>query len=299
MAKGILVGEAEYYGDETKYTGEVGASTNRYIIEDCYDFIAFKEVYSDSNTYGVLVNDIDFNDHDTYANGFTSTINNYAHNLDGDGHTIMNINALGLNSALLIFNTIKNCTLANLTCVSCTGSVFEAQTMVNCHFGIYLSNSVYPIYQQQMSTGYMFEECTFDIVGFLSDGGYISLYECVKCHYKFNLTMNHYVVFDEGNYVTFSSSYITGKIKNTYVGAHEIMTHYCGAIQAYMAMEYEAPNADTISPPVGDSCFMDVEVFGHELVADDSSFALLTTEEAMTSDVLTSIGFVAIPTKRE
>ena len=72
---GTMVDAATYFEDTTTYTGLKGSETNPYCVEDCFDFLAMKDIFIEdnvesTNTYCMLVKDIDFNDHPTYRYGF-------------------------------------------------------------------------------------------------------------------------------------------------------------------------------------------------------------------------------------
>ena len=162
---GVLKDEATYFGDNEKYTGDSGSSTNMWVIEDTYDFIAAASLQYDNGAYMRLVNDIDFNEHSTYKMGFNNKSfgAGYKRCLYGDGHKIKNIVELN-GSGVFCFYYMENCDFVNLVQINCTAFPISLYGSGNngtakyCNFGMYLSNSPFT------PDGYC-KGCTFNVKG--------------------------------------------------------------------------------------------------------------------------------------
>lgn len=315
---GVLKDEATYYEDSEKYTGDSGSSTNKYVIEDCYDFISLMSSANEKK-HARLVNDIDMNEHSTYKRGFInkSAFNNKSVYLYGDGHKIKNIVCMSC-SIVFFFYYMENCDFVNLVSVSSafpievgysSGSNYS-NTVRGCNFGIYLNNS------QFNPWGY-FQDCTFNIKGKLRDGcsvvdlsnfGYFQ-----QSHINVDVQINTSILFkhtsDSGHSDRFVNSYITGKVINKYDGGVKWCTwvtnnsyQYFEPTNSYFAFEYEQVTPQNFEISTFHSCFVDGELFSKNgctvtFKAFDTTYsgAILTTAQAQDVDYLNSIGFACIP----
>lgn len=68
MSKGMMWSMFDLTKD-SKYTGAGGSETNPWAVEDVYDFCAIVDDSDKDTTYYQLVNNIEFNNHETYKNG--------------------------------------------------------------------------------------------------------------------------------------------------------------------------------------------------------------------------------------
>lgn len=161
---------AEYYSNPTKYSGAAGTDTNPYCIETLEDLFR-----SDATAYTyMLVNDLDFNNHEEYRKGFntdttifecgTSTLN--GQDDTGTIHHIRNIVILGGTIKLIAVAALQNIyidNIINLGAGNNTG-VISASTYSSCIFGIYLSNCAFGDIIG-LSSKFNITDCTFNISG--------------------------------------------------------------------------------------------------------------------------------------
>lgn len=316
---GVLKDEATYYEDSEKYSGNSGSNTNKYVIEDSYDFISVMSS-GNSETHARLVNDIDMNEHSTYKRGFIdkSLFNNRSVRLYGDGHKIKNIVVISCSTVVFLFYYIENCNFINLVSVSSTfpievswssNSSTYSKTVRGCNFGIYLNNS-------EFNPRGWFQDCTFNIKGQLRDGCSVvdlsNLGYFQQSHINVDVQINTVTLFkhtsDNSGYSDrFVNSYITGKIINKYNGAVKWCTwatngyQYFEPTNSYFAFEYEQVTPQEFEITTFHSCFVDGELFSKngctvtfDACSSSYSGAVLTTAQAQDADYLNSIGFACV-----
>ena len=194
-----------------------GTQIDPYLVEDVYDFLAIDSAYH--NPYYKLVNDIDFNDHETYKYGISTTLFSGETYVDGDGHEIRNMILTGTDSKI-IAKEIRNVSFSNIILNTIQkGAVgqIKASTFNNCRFGYYSSNSnLACIFSIGFGT---FNDCTFNIAG----STYIhTMMNCTfnRCHIHFNNFIHtsnaSFIISCDENVssskVVFNNTYITGEI---------------------------------------------------------------------------------------
>lgn len=326
MANGILVDEATYFNDNETYTGDSGSETNRYVIEDVYDFLAIGTNKTYKNYR--LINNIDMRDHSIYKTGFNNTamIKDAYGSFDGDGHEIRNIvlnNYTGSdvqNVAFMNFSTIANVDFKNLVIMDCSatcslifcgasGNTVSGQKgLVNCNFGIFVANSIgkaLPLYNDDVN------DCCFNIEGKLTNDSPIILSQRMKrTHINLDLNMNYNKVFKINGSGTASSIYITGKIKNLTTLSYdkystsEAILNTGSLTNSYIAVEYDGPVNENISQTISinGTGFIDKELWcknGFNKLANvtnsTTSLNTITTAQAQDADYLNSIGFAVVP----
>jgi len=312
MANGVLVDEATYFNDNETYTGDSGSETNRYVIEDVYDFVAI----GTTTTYKHyrLVNDIDMRDHPVYKNGFDKAkmVHDAYGTFDGDGHLIKNIvlnNYTGSNIsnvAFMYFGDICNVDFINLVMINCDancplicawGGGDGLGRLRNCNFGIYVANcsgKSFPFTSSQT------EDCCFNIKGRVTDSLYFSV-NIKRTHLNLDIIESHSYALNGSNTITFTNCYITGKIKNSGTIGTNNGIFVPKFSNSYIAVEYE-----------GDSHYSGIKITGtgfidKELWCKNGFTGLsespgsgyvtpITTAQAQDADYLNSIGFAVIPT---
>jgi hypothetical protein len=320
MANGTLKDEATYFNDKTKYTGNSGSYTNMWVIEDVYDFV---KVVDDTGGCARIVNDIDFNDHSTYKRGISNK-SLYGPSLRtteiyGDGHKIYNMVCIGTTKIWIYY--IENCDFVNMCLVDTSqfpirlmwqsnSMEYEDGTMLNCDFGIVLSNSSLGFRSYGRTT---ISDCTFNVKGktgadYLIDGCQCD-FQC--CHFNFDVSIafngNGNSVFESSGQTassmgTYTNCYFTGRISasrvyNMYFSFYNSFTNcYFGLEWVGVGYSYNTYSYDKFS-----GCFVDKELFNKN--GDNwqsiSGVSELTTQQALDSDYLNSIGYLVIRVKRE
>lgn len=310
---GVLKSQAEYYNDSVTYTGNAGSTTNMYVIEDVYDLCAAKI----QSSYYELVNDIDFNDHDTYKYGvdsliFGNTKSSYVCYLYGNNHKIRNL-IIKNSSALAIFGgIISDIIFENLIVIDSTGGHlfynYYSNTIKNVRIGGYLFNSASSVILSGNNTS--FADCSFNLKGLTTDG--INLYGSglnaisrtyTRCHINCDITTT-YADCMYLNFAILQDSYITGVIKqigdllyddtnktNRYIFAGTLQNSYV-AVKA--TCETEEFTGYIVSLTANAVSFMDKKLVPIvEETAIDNWF-YLTTEQATDPEYLLSINFPVV-----
>lgn len=264
------------------YSGTAGSETNPWVIEDTYDFVASKNKISSGSLYLILVNDIDFNDNETYKVGF----NNYPSNIlysassctiDGKNHTIRNL--ILNNSCLFVggssyLKILKNINFVNLILLN-KGRIFSSASSsfscYNCNFGIYLVNT-----HVEDFFGANFENCSLNFKGTTSldnnsalsnSGGYKTLINTAhnsikRCTINFsNLklrkppTWERIYILSSGNNQKMEFSNIIGTIQCinfTSDGIAIKKNSGTSVIQSYISIKFRQPDG-TFIPDVFNS----------------------------------------------
>lgn len=285
-----------------------GTQIDPYLVEDVYDFLAIDSAYH--NPYYKLVNDIDFNDHETYKYGISTTLFSGETYVDGDGHEVRNMILNGTSSKITA-NEFKNISFANIILNTIQkGAVgqIKASTFNNCRFGYYSSNSnLACIFSIGFGT---FNDCTFNIAG----STYIhTMMNCTfnRCHIHFNnfihtSNASSIISCDENvssSKVVFNNTYITGEIdvKN---GPYTTYIFYGDANKVTLNNSYFAckitTNYDYIrimsnTANMTSTCFADKTLISKVKTNNVYGWYLLTTEQCKNNTYLQSIGFQAFP----
>lgn len=283
-----------------------GTQIDPYLVEDVYDFLAIDSQYH--NPYYKLVNDIDFNDHETYKYGISTTLFSGETYVDGDGHEIRNMILTGTDSKI-IAKEIRNVSFSNIILNTIQkGAVgqIKASTFNNCQFGYYSSNSnLACIFSIGFGT---FNDCTFNIGG----STYIhTMMNCTfnRCHIHFNnfihtSNASSIISCDENSSsskVVFNNTYITGEIdvKN---GRYTTYIFYGDTSKVTLNNSYFAckitTNYDYISimsntAKMSSTCFADKTLISKVKTDYTYGWYLLTTEQCKNNAYLQSIGFQA------
>lgn len=306
MANGILVDEATYFNDSETYTGDSGSETNKWVIEDVFDFVeGMKSKDGTNNTYSFrLVNDIDMRNHPTYKTGFSNkNIANFEFGtFEGDGHSIKNLVLNNCGSSCFSFNIIQNTDFVNLVMIGCTYNpiVTEASSgyLQNCNFGIYVSNCKYtPLYNRKVY------DCCFNIKGVLTNGLELDGNPVVRrTHVNLDVTMDSAQVIGGSSSYTLENCYFTGKIKNK--TSIDKVSGICSTkfANSYMAVEYDGGSSYNGIKITGTG-FIDKELWcknGFGGLADNPSSGYvtpITTAQAQDANYLNSIGFAVVSTE--
>ena len=210
---GILKTQAQYYNDTSTYTGEGGTETNKAVIEDVYDLVAWVNITTNQpetfaitthKQYAVIVNDINFNEHETMKFGVTTAFldmyfNGSGGDLDGLRHSILNCvvntNSPTASTGIIARGTIHNTNFKNLVVIgarSNTQPVFNKITLNRCNFSIYMSTTGFrSVFGQGASgagNGSVFNDCTFNVTGSVTENViFYSLYLTAnRCLFAFS-----------------------------------------------------------------------------------------------------------------
>lgn len=311
MANGILKDEATYFNDSSKYIGNSGTETNKWVIEDTYDFEQLGKTGSSSTRNAILVKNIDFRDHEIYKYGFhdISASNHFieasASILDGNGYSIRNAMISNGSEAWIHFSKIKNVDFVNFITISCSGRDIATDYLENCNFGIFTSDSYYT----PLRTPYI-ENCSFNIKGSLGDS--IRLWgnkgNIKRTHINLEITINSSAFIssssDRNYWSTLENSYITGKVKNTDMLNTYSARDWCQmeCVHSYIAVAYTGTSYSGDKREISGTGFIDKELWGQSWLTSHTSISdgyLLTITTAQAQDVnyLNSIGFVVVATE--
>lgn len=240
---GVLKTQAQYYNDPVTYTGEGGTATNKAVIEDIYDLCAWHYVMSmqpdvyavtQHKQYAVMVNDVNFNDHETMKFGITDDTlldMNFGGNggeLDGAGHSIFNMvvnssTPTTSTNGIVSRGTVRNVNFKNVVLLDNRNKnypIFKGLTMSLCNVSAYISVDRFT---NLMNSTMTITDCTFNVSGVVSDyrliGGDISSYnmQANRCRFNFsNLivtnTTTGNILLNTGRTSIFSSCAFTGLI---------------------------------------------------------------------------------------
>lgn len=285
-----------------------GTQIDPYLVEDVYDFLAIDSAYH--NPYYKLVNDIDFNDHETYKYGISTTLFSGETYVDGDGHEVRNMIFSGTSSKITA-KEFKNISFSNIILNTIQkGAVgqIKASTFNSCRFGYYSSNSnLACIFSIGFGT---FNDCTFNIAG----STYIhTMMNCTfnRCHIHFNNFIHtsnaSFIISCDENVssskVVFNNTYITGEIdvKN---GPYTNYIFYGETSKVTLNNSYFAckttTNYDHIyimsnTANMTSTCFADKTLISKVKTDNTYNWKLLTTEQCKNNTYLQSIGFQAFP----
>lgn len=276
---GILKSQAEYYWDSDKYTGDAGTSTNKWVIEDVFDFVASNTCPEEQ--YFEMVNDIDFNDHPTYKFGIEESIFGASDGsnqtsgsttyfvrsphmlLEGNGHKIRNA-ILKTKGLLISAYTIQNIVFENLILMNTTennmSSVFllgvygGAPTINNVKIGCYLFDSKPDPLFGRGSENCSFNNCTINIKGKVYGGNFYigqnrTKRKLNKCHINLDLKVLNYNSTLGRFYYEMVDSYITGRVIQDISGADTAVREltFPNLMQnSFIAVNVDFPNGGTL-----------------------------------------------------
>lgn len=305
MANGILKDEATYFNDSETYTGDSGSETNKWVIEDVYDFVEGTLTLSGDSQLR-LVNDIDFREHPIYKTGFynSQVVFNFPNGLlDGDEHTIKNVvlNNYESSDVFMPIKILKNTNFVNLIMNNCTkntviGSSTTGAQMLNCNFGIYASNcsgNALPLYASGI------EDCCFNIKGTLTTS--INVKAMKRTHVNLDeLIISGSKVFYNAVAETATNCYFTGKLKNLTALTTNNSISSIRFSNSYIAIEYDG-NSDYSGYYISGTGFIDKELWckngftGLNENPGTGKVVPVTTAQAQDADYLNSIGFAVVP----
>ena len=283
-----------------------GTQIDPYLVEDVYDFLAIDSAYH--NPYYKLVNDIDFNDHETYKYGISTTLFSGETYVDGDGHEVRNMILSGTSSKITA-KEFKNISFSNIILNTIQkGAVgqIKASTFNNCRFGYYSSNSNLACI---FSIGFgAFNDCTFNIAG----STYIhTMMNCTfnRCHIHFNNFIHtsnaSFIISCDENVssskVVFNNTYITGEIdvKNgpytnyIFYGETSKVTLNNSYVACKITTNYDYIRIMSNTANMTSTCFADKTLISKVKTDNTYRWYLLTTEQCKNSAYLQSIGFQA------
>lgn len=313
MANGVLITQAEFYEDSEKYTGDAGSATNMYVIQDVYDLCAA----TIQSCHYELVDNIDFNDHDTYRYGVSNLIfgvtGSYICSLHGNNYKIRNLIIKNSSESRGIFSgTISDVIFENLVVINSTTAhlfySFRAGMIVsNVRIGGYLFNSASSVVLYGANIN--FTDCSFNLKGLTTDGiygnttGAASSRTFTRCHINCDITTTstECINFD---YCDVYDSYITGRIKQIGTGfANGTRNKFIGNgsyYNSYFAVEATCDTDgftgyDTPYLIAGTVCFMDKDLVPDIETGVVSNFYYLTEEQAKDPEYLLSINFPVVP----
>lgn len=296
MANGTMISEGDYFNDDKKRAYSAGTLENMWVVEDCYDFIA---MLHNKNAYHRLVNDIDFNKHDTYKRGFVGSLSFSSYNsLYGDNHTIKNMVVVSQKYQPIRFQKIVDCNFANIVAIDCAWNPIGAINAERCDFGMKLINSWFD-FCYGLNDYLTANDCTFNVKGILTGFKFDKII-AKQCHFNLDVTINKNYLFTAGapsNADRFVGCYVTGRIKNLYDGTVTWKTDNFNPTNSYFAFEYEQPSTEAIDATTayGANNFIDGELFsknGVTITSNTDSFKILTTEQSKSVEYLDSIGFI-------
>ena len=285
-----------------------GIQIDPYLVEDVYDFLAIDSAYH--NPYYKLVNDIDFNDHETHKYGISTTLFSGETYVDGDGHEVRNMILSGT-SAKITAKEFKNISFSNIILNTIQkGAVgqIKASTFNNCRFGYYSSNSnLACIFSIGFGT---FNDCTFNIAG---STNIHTMMNCTfnRCHIHFNnFIHNNYASYvfgcDENvssSKVVFNNTYITGAIdvkngnytSNIFYGEANKVTLNNSYVACKITTNYDHIYIMSNTANMTSTCFADKTLISKVKTDYTYGWKLLTTEQCKNNAYLQSIGFQAFP----
>ena len=280
-----------------------GTVSDPYLVADVYDFCSM------NSGYYKLINDIDFNDHNTYKYGVTRQIiggNGFAIYLDGDGHEVRNI-VCSNNNRKFCFNngSVSNTNFANIIVSGISSSsgirtqIF-ADNFTNCNFGYYMSKSAFAsIFGDNSDYKTSFVDCTFNIAGSVTYTYYYANFN--MCHINFkNLNVTGSSLFDSSyTSTTFSNTYITGSINTSSLMYlfNEKASAYPTIRNSYLAVATDYSGLGWVdNNGYGKfSLFCIDKTLMPHMGTSKSGVYLLTSEQFKDNNYLNSIGFLAIP----
>ena len=283
-----------------------GTQIDPYLVEDVYDFLAIDSAYH--NPYYKLVNDIDFNDHETYKYGISTTLFSGETYVDGDGHEVRNMILSGTSSKITA-KEFKNISFSNIILNTIQkGAVgqIKASTFNSCQFGYYSSNSnLACIFSIGFGT---FNDCTFNIAG---STHIHTMMNCTfnRCHIHFNnfihtSNASSIISCDENvssSKVVFNNTYITGEIdvKNgpytnyIFYGETSKVTLNNSYVACKITTNYDYIRIMSNTANMTSTCFADKTLISKVKTDNTYRWYLLTTEQCKNNTYLQSIGFQA------
>ena len=317
MANGNIKCQSEYYSDPTTYPGSPGTSTNKAVIEDVFDLVAWPNIidrdsrYDHHRNYGVLINDINFNDHPTYKYGVSGymlslSFRGWYGQLDGDGHSICNMIVRGCSDYIVggySSGVINNVKFKNTIAINQSVGIFTVSTFTNCDFAIFCSNS---------NPGHLingtFTNCTFLLKGlcpsyvlrFVNGGSF------TRCQFNLDMT-NTSSGYDPGfqvggadknTRVNFTDCAIVGSTKFTTASSLNVFLTGINMSNSYIALtvpnriNYIGNNSDGVY--ANSCCFIDKDLLSNTPQSFPPNFYAITTEQAQSATYLNSIGFITV-----
>ena len=305
-----------------------GTETDPYIIEDVYDFCTITS--SDTETYYELKNNIDFNNHDKWKNGFNEVFVVNAPNaiINGNSKKIRNIvlHTLPYNNPVFYLNKIQNAFLENVVLNNIDSERGESRNQgifacnfQLCSFSIDIINSqpcaIHSRNVYGISSMHKFEDCTFNIYGTTDSQSGINFHcmEMVRCHINFSDLISNGSGYNNHNVglllssdsTVYNSVYFTGSIK--YNGNRKAcigLSHYGTFDNCYFAVNVSVgdditksiKHATQFSPSISSLCFFVKDLIGDGTFNGSDFNMLINILDSQAKDIsyLKSIGFPTI-----
>lgn len=308
MANGVIKCQSEYYNDPVTYTGDPGSATNKAVIEDVYDLVAWSNVidqngaYDRHYNYGIIINDINFNDHSTYKYGIPADVyaildcsfRGWGGELDGGGHTIYNMVVKQHNSSVIV-GTYKNIKFKNVIAINQSYKIFSG-TFTNCDMAVFCSNSK----PGDLVSG-SFTNSTFLFKGLCST----SLFKLsasttfLRCEINFDIQISNPTGWqiggpDRDTRITLDNTAIIGRVTgnsypNVYLTGVNLTNSYI-ALNTNITFSYTGDNSDGV---YATSCsFIDKTIMANVPESPPANLYYLTTEQAQSPSYLLNIGFI-------
>ena len=236
---GVLKTQAQYYNDTTIYTGEGGTATNKAVIEDIYDLLAWVDIMTNQaetfaitqhKQYAVMVADVDFNNHPTMKFGITTSFldmyfnGNYG-DLDGQEHIIRNAvfngNSPAVTTGIISRGTLNNVNFKNMVVIDAradTKPVIDNITLNRCNFSVYMNTTGFgSVFGKTTST---YNDSTFNIMGAITESSIFSHGQLIsnRCLYNFsnlNILSTTTVKFCSNTGTIFNNCGFTGLISQS------------------------------------------------------------------------------------
>lgn len=242
---GVLKTQAEYYNDPVTYTGEGGTITNKAVIEDIYDLIAWTNIMTNQpetyaitqhKQYAIMVHDVDFNNHEEMKFGITTPFldmdfNGNGGDLQGQGYSIrnavLNTNSPTPSTGIISRGTINDVNFKNLVVIgarSSTQPVLNKITLNRCNFSIYISTtgfrSVFGIGASGTGNNSIYNDCTFNVTGSVSEsaifsGHYLTANRCLFYFSDLHILNTTTNVLIQGTNTFFNNCGFVGLISQT------------------------------------------------------------------------------------
>lgn len=323
---GVLKTQAQYYNDPVTYTGEGGTETNKAVIEDIYDLCAWHYVMSmqpdiyavtQHKQYAVMVNDVNFNNHDTMSFGITDDTlldMNFGGNggeLDGAGHSIFNMvidanTPKASSNGIVSRGTIRNVNFKNIVLLDSSRTkgypIFKGLTMRFCNISAYISAKIFTVL---ISNTIDASDCTFNIGGAVADyrliGGDTSSYnlQANRCLFNFsNLVVNHgtgNILLNTGRTSTFSSCAFTGLIYQKNVSTSTVFSSavHNNCYFAIMTGITEYTNLFSYPTYFSGMTMVDIDLLTGTY-ADGTNYMCVHTVNLKNKDFLQQNGFITL-----
>lgn len=317
MANGNMKSQSQYYGD-SKYTGVVGSPTNMYVIEDIYDFLNLRS--NNSLVYYDLVNDLDFNSHESLRLGITGPIHTTSLNLNAhiyaNGHKIKNIYAKATNGGFKLSQIslhFYDAIFTNFIIRDFSDNAYlldGGQTFNRCKIGFYLVNTrvcrVLSDHANDPAARVKFTDCVVTLKGVLNVGVPLTgLYaDLIRTKFIFDLSLSNQVGrnlqlggYNSKTRFRMEDSALTGSIVTAGDSAGFELS-YADMNNSYIAVSSnEGFTVSHSGCSFTGASYIDEELLGSNIKESSlvtAGFYKLTTADAKSLTYLQNIGFFTL-----